>query len=187
MRASSSRVDPCSSGIFRATDKRRLTLLSPCRGGHGSSETSIKTTWHTRQARATPRVGPGRWELVSNLFGDGDQKWVGFRLLFCLLSRRSGELLYPLEFLCRPISVSRLFSSLFPFFFPSFSKGEEEEEEEKFKSGGRQEDAHMALVIPSSHGRFTLKYLYLFMMKYIIIRGRCKICIWKIFPYLLLT
>lgn len=113
------------------------------------------------------RVGP-RWELVSNLFGDGDQKWVGFRLLFCLLSRRSGELLYPLEFLCRPISVSRLFSYFVIsfFFFPSFSKGEEEEEE-KFKSGGRQEDAHMALVIPSSHGRFTLKYLYLFMMKYI--------------------
>lgn len=68
------------------------------------------------------------------------------------------------------------FLRYFLFFFPSFSKGEEEEEE-KFKSGGRQEDAHMALVIPSSHGRFTLKYLYLFMMKYIIIRGRCKICI----------
>lgn len=69
------------------------------------------------------------------------------------------------------MSTNICFSSLFLFryflfFFPSFSKGEEEEEE-KFKSGGRQEDAHMALVIPSSHGRFTLKYLYLFMMKYI--------------------
>lgn len=138
MRASSSRVDPCSSGIFRATDKRRLTLLSPCRGGHGSSETSIKTTWHTRQARATPRVGPGRWELVSNLFGDGDQKWVGFRLLFCLLSRRSGELLYPLEFLCRPISVSRLFSSLFPFFSLPFRRGRRRRRRSSKVAAGRK-------------------------------------------------
>ena len=87
-------------------------------GGHGSSETSIKTTWHTRP-RAGPWVLDGNWFRIYSWWrlkpsrSGWDLDFFSF-LLFPLGSRRSGELLYPVKFVRvrRPRSVS-----LFSFFF----------------------------------------------------------------------
>lgn len=78
--------------------------------------------------------------------GDWERPEVGgISTSFCLLSPcRSGELLYPVK---NSSKICFSFILLFP---------------KDFKSGGSQEDAHMAL---SLLGRFPLKYLYTFLRR----------------------
>lgn len=78
--------------------------------------------------------------------GDWERPEVGgISTSFCLLSPcRSGEPLYPVK---NSSKICFSFILLFP---------------KDFKSGGSQEDAHMAL---SLLGRFPLKYLYTFLRR----------------------